>query len=150
MAIPHHARLSRLTVASTLLLVLAASACSSSTEATAGPDAHDPAYAQIWVNGVDMTSNLMLVADSVTRVQVRFFLADSTEETTIESSHFSSLTFTPDTLATPAPVSGHHWQWDVTAQSVAGTGSVMVGFGHDNLADEKSFGPFPVTVVVAP
>jgi hypothetical protein len=150
MAIPHPPRRSGYAAVSTFLLALVAGACSSSTEAAAGPDAHDPAYAQIWVNGVDMTSNLMLVADSVTRVQIRFFLADSTEETSIESSHFSSLTFTPDTLATPAPVSGHHWQWDVTAQSVAGTGTVMVGFGHDNLADEKSFGPFPVTVVVAP
>jgi len=43
-------------------------------------------------------------------------------------------------------VTDHRFQWDVTAQGAAGTGTVMVGFGHDDLADEDSFGPFPVTV----
>jgi len=143
----HSSRRSLSHLAAPLALALATTlgACSSN-ETSPGPDAHDPAYARLYVNGVDETDNLVLTAGAVTRVQIRFFLADSTEETTIESSHFSSLTFTPTALATPVSVTDHHWQWDVTAQATAGTGTVMVGFGHDALADEESFGPFPVTV----
>lgn len=135
--------LSRLLLPSALAMALAA--CSSN-ETGPGPDAHDPAYAKLFVSGVDETANLILPAGAVTRVQIKFYLADSTEETTIETTHFSSLTFTPTALATPASVTDHHWQWDVTAQAAPGTGTVMVGFGHDALADEESFGPFPVTV----
>jgi hypothetical protein len=135
--------LTRLLVPATFAFALAG--CSSN-ETGPGPDQHDPAYARLYVNGVDETDNLILAAGAVTRVQIRFYLADSTEETTIESTHFSSLTFTPTALATPASVTDHHWQWDVTGQATPGAGTVMVGFGHDALADEKSFGPFPVTV----
>lgn len=137
--------LTRLAVAPAFALALATGACSSS-ETGPGPDAHVPTSAKLFVNGVDVTANLILPAGATTRVQIKFYLADGSEETTIETTHFSSLTFTPTVLATPAGVADHRFQWDVTAQGAAGTGTVMVGFGHDNLADEDSFGPFPVTV----
>jgi hypothetical protein len=35
----------------------------------------------------------------------------------------------------------------VTAQAGAGTGSVMVGYGHDEAADELEFPAIDVTVV---
>jgi hypothetical protein len=135
----------RLSVVPALALALATGACSSS-ETGPGPDAHVPTSAKLFVNGVDETANLILPAGATTRVQIKFYLADGSEETTIETTHFSSLTFTPTVLATPAGVADHRFQWDVTAQGAAGTGTVMVGFGHDDLADEDSFGPFPVTV----
>ena len=137
--------LARLSVVPALALALATGACSSN-ETGPGPDAHVPTSAKLFVNGADVTANLVLPAGATTRVQIKFYLADGSEETTIETTHFSSLTFTPTVLATPAGVTDHRFQWDVTAQGAAGTGTVMVGFGHDDLADEDSFGPFPVTV----
>lgn len=135
--------LTRLAVPSALVLSAVLGACSSDET---GPDVHAPTSAKLFVNGVDVSANLVLPAGATTRVQVKFYLADGSEETTIETTHFSSLTFTPTVLATPAGVADHRFQWDVTAEAAAATGSVMVGYGHDALADEDSFGPFPVTV----
>jgi len=143
---PRH-RIPGLSLGALAALVLVAGACNSN-ETAAGPDAHDPTSVKLFVNGVDETSNLMLTTDAVSRVTIKFYLADGSEETTIETTHFSSLTFTPTALAAATSVTDHHFQWDVTGQSAAGTGTVMVGYGHDNLADEHSFGPFPVTVSV--
>ena len=42
----------------------------------------------------------------------------------------------------------NHYAFDVTAQAGAGTGTVLVGWGHEAAADDLSFGPFPVTVAV--
>lgn len=106
---------------------------------------HTPASAKLFVNNVDVTSNLVLDATETT-VEVRFYASDGDQITGIEDSHYAGLTFTPDTLATPAAVVDEHFFFDVTAQASAGTGSVMVGYGHDVDADELSFGPFPVEV----
>lgn len=46
-----------------------------------------------------------------------------------------------------ASVPGHNFQKFVTGQDVPGNGTVMVGYGHDEAADELSFGPFDVTVL---
>ncbi len=59
------------------------------------------------------------------------------------------LTFTPADLATTAEVADHHFQKDITAGAEPGTGTYMVGYGHDEAADELTFGPFDVMVVVA-
>ena len=129
--------------AATLLAVAALGACSSDET---GPDVHTPTTVKLFVNGVDETANLSLPSGATTLVVVKFYDQHGDEMTTIETEHFSTLTFTPVALATPADVSGHHFQHNVTAQATAGTGTVMVGFGHDAMADEDSFGPFPVTV----
>jgi len=126
-----------------VLLVAALGACSSDET---GPDVHTPTTAKLFVSGVDVTANLVLPAGATTLVVVKFYDQHGDEMTTIESEHFSTLTFTPTGLATPADVAGHHFQHNVTAQATAGAGTVMVGFGHDAMADEHSFGPFTVTV----
>jgi hypothetical protein len=56
------------------------------------------------------------------------------------------LNFTPASLATTADVADDNLQKDVTFQGMPGTGTLMVGYGHDPAADELSFGPFNVTV----
>ena len=67
--------------------------------------------------------------------------------TGIDADHHAGLSFTPATLANVARVADHNFQKDVTGQATVGTGTVLVGYGHDEAADELSFGPFPVSVV---
>jgi hypothetical protein len=137
--------LNRLVLSSVFALAATLGACSSNET---GPDVHTPTTVKLFVNGVDETADLILPAGATTLVVVKFYDQHGDEMTTIETEHFSTLTFTPAALATPADVAGHHFQHNVTAQAADGTGTVMVGFGHDALADEDSFGPYPVTVAV--
>lgn len=141
-------RLTRRSMAAALLapLVLCAAALGGCSSNETGPDVHTPTSVKLFVNGVDVTANLILPAGATTLVVVKFYDQHGDEMTTIETEHFSTLTFTPAALATPADVADHHFQHNVTAQASAGAGTVMVGFGHDAMADEDSFGPFTVTV----
>ena len=128
-----------------LLAALAFAACGD--DETGPDDGHTPANAALFVNGVDMSDDLVLFAGEPVRVEVRFLNDEGEEITGIEDEHFAGLTFTPATLATVADVADHHFQKDVTGAEL-GTGSVRVGYGHDEAADELEFGPFDVTVVV--
>lgn len=67
--------------------------------------------------------------------------------TGIEVDHHAGLTFTPTTLAAVASVADLNFQKDVTGRGTAGAGTVTVGCGHDEAADELSLGPIPVSVV---
>jgi len=134
----------RLLRAPVLALAFAIGACSSD-EAVA-PENHTPASAKLFVNDVDMTSDLVLPAGAVTTVEVRFYAADGDEITGISDTHYAGLAFTPAALATGVGQVDAHFFIDVTAQGSAGTGTVSVGYGHDAAADELTFGPFPVTV----
>jgi hypothetical protein len=114
-----------------------------------GPEeGHTPDAAALFVNGTDVSGGLVLPAGEAVRVEVRF-LHDGEVITGIEGEHFAGLTFMPTTLATVASVADHNFQKDVTGQAGAGAGEVRVGYGHDEEADELSFGPFTVTVVAA-
>jgi hypothetical protein len=129
-----------------LLTVLVFAACGD--DETAPEEGHTPDAAALFVNGTDVSAGLSLPAGEVVRVEVRF-LHEGEVVTGIEDDHHAGLTFTPETLAAVASVADHNFQKDVTGQSASGAGSVMVGYGHDEEADELSFGPFPVTVVAA-
>jgi hypothetical protein len=115
---------------------------------TAPEEGHTPDAARLFVNGTDVTDGLVLPAGETVRVEVRF-IHDGEVITGIEGEHHAGLIFTPATLAIVASVADHNFQKDVTAQSHPGAGSVMVDYGHDEAADELSFGPFPVGVVAA-
>lgn len=116
-----------------------------------GPEeGHTPHEAALFVDGADVSDGLILLAGDPIRVEVRFIDDEGQEITGIEEEHHTALTFTPATLATVASVAGQNFQKDVTGQATAGTGSVMVGYGHDEEADELEFGPFPVSVVTLP
>jgi len=130
-----------------LALAVTLAACGDDPAAPAEAG-HTPASVKLFVNDVDVTANLVLAAGAVTRVEVRYYAADGDLITGIEDHHHTALVFTPPTLATTADVADHNFQQDVTAQGSAGTGTVMVGYGHDAAADELTFGPFPVTVAV--
>jgi hypothetical protein len=127
-----------------LLAALAFSACGD--DETAPEEGHTPDDARLFVSGTDVSDGLVLPAGEVVRVEVRF-LHEGEVVTGIEDEHHAGLTFTPTTLATVASVADHNFQKDVTGQGALGAGTVMVGYGHDEAADELSFGPFDVTVV---
>jgi hypothetical protein len=126
------------------LAVLALAACGD--DETSPEEGHTPDDAALFVNGTDVSDGLVLPAGEVVRVEVRF-LHEGEVITGIEGEHHASLTFTPATMAIVASVTDHNFQKDVTGQAEPVAGTVMVGYGHDEAADELSFGPFDVTVV---
>jgi hypothetical protein len=111
-------------------------------------EGHTPDDAALFVDGTEVTDGLVLPAGEAVRVEVRF-LHEGEVITGIEGEHHASLTFAPSTLATVGSVADHNFQKDVTAQAAPGAGTVVVGYGHDEDADELSFDPIPVTVVAA-
>jgi hypothetical protein len=112
-------------------------------------ESHHPHSAGIFVAGAEVTDALVLPVGETVRVEIKFFNDEGDEITGIEDEHFGTLTFTPTTLATTADVADHHFQKDVTAGAEPGTGSYTIGYGHDEAADEESFGPYPASVVAA-
>jgi hypothetical protein len=132
-----------------LIGALAVAGCSDSNE-TPPEEGHTPASAALVVNGNPVAEGdpVVLVAGTTVPVEVKFYHDDGDEITGIETDHFARLTFTPSTLATSADVPNQHFHKIVTANSDIGSGSVTVGYGHDEAADELSFGPFTLTVVI--
>jgi hypothetical protein len=128
-----------------LLTALALAACGG--DETEPDEGHTPEDAALFVNGTEVTDGLVIPAGETIRVEVRFLDHDGEVIAGIESDHHAGLTFIPTTLAAVASVADLNFQKDVTGQSTAGAGTVTVGYGHDEAADELSFGPIPVSVV---
>jgi hypothetical protein len=127
-----------------MLIALTLVACGG--DETDPEEGHTPNDAQLFVAGVDVTSGLQLPLGETVRVEVRFVDAEGQPITGIEDEHHTALSFSPEDLATTASVEGANFQKDVTASSTPGTGTVRVGYGHDEAADELEFGPFDVVV----
>jgi hypothetical protein len=118
-------------------------ACDS--DESTGETGHTPDEAVITVDGLPVDT-LRLTQAGTTRVVIKFYHDGELLED-IEVDHHTRLTFTPPTLATDAAVAGANFSRDVTGDAVAGTlGTVMVGYGHDEAADEEEFGPFDVKI----
>jgi hypothetical protein len=132
--------------AGTILIAALAAATACGGEETAPENHAEPASAKLFVQDTEVTPSLTLMAGQTVRIEVRYYADDGDLITGLEIEHYAGLTFSPATLATTAAVSGQRFFLDVTAQATPGTGTVMVGWGHDELADELSFGPFDVTV----
>ena len=136
-------------IAAVLVLSLAFAACGD--DETGPEEDHTPVDARLFVDGADVSDGgLILIAGEPLRVEVRFFNDEGEEITGIDDDHHAGLTFTPSTLAAVASVDGENFQKDVTGQAEPGTGTVLVGYGHDEDADELNFGPYDVSVVVLP
>jgi hypothetical protein len=118
-------------------LILVVTACGS--DETAPPaDDHTPVSYTVLIDDVAATAPYTFTAGEPVRVRLRFLNAASEDLDDIESTHFAGLTFSPGTLATVTPVSDHHYQFDVTG-GAPGSGTMQVGYGHDDLADETTF-----------
>jgi len=129
-----------------LLAALSLWACGG--DETDPEEGHTPDDATLFVNGIEVSDGLIIPAGEAVTVEVRFLDHDGQVITGIEDEHHAGLTFTPATLATVTDVPGHNFQKEVTGQSGPGAGTVTVGYGHDEAADELSFDPIPVSVVV--
>ena len=131
---------SRLSLVAALLL---AAACGS--DETAPTEDHTPATYSLLVNDSAQTAPYVLTAGEPSRVRIKFFNAAGEDLDDVEAEHFAGLTFSPTYLATATRLADHHFQFDVTAPS-AGSGTVQVGYGHDDAADETTFDPVAVNV----
>ena len=127
----------------TMSVIAFAAACDE--DETTGETGHTPDEAVMTVDGLPVDT-LRLTQTGTTRVVIRFY-HDGELLDDIEVDHHTRLTFTPPTLATDAAVAGANFSRDVTGDAVAGTlGTVMVGYGHDEAADDAEFGPFDVKI----
>jgi hypothetical protein len=140
MAHPALLPVSRLSLVGALLL---AAACGS--DETAPAEDHTPATYNLIVDDVPQAAPYALTAGQTSRVQIKFFNAAGEDLDDVEADHFAGLTFNPIALGTATRLADHHFQFDVTAPS-AGSGTLQVGYGHDDAADEKTFNPVAVTV----
>jgi hypothetical protein len=129
-------------------LGVAAVAACGGTEAPSLTD-HTPVTYNLLVNNVAVSAPYSFTAGQTARVRIEFFNAEQQDLDPVEGEHFGGLTFNPTSLATVTRVSSHNYQFDVTG-GTAGTGTLQVGYGHDEQADEVTFDPAPVTVTAGP
>lgn len=132
------------------LAVSVAAGCGGDETAPPAED-HTPVSFQVLVNDTPLTAPYSFTSGQTVLVRLKFVNAAGEDLDDVESSHFAGFTFEPASLATVTRVTGHNYQLNVTGEA-AGAGTVTVGFGHDELADEHSFDPVNVTVTdpVAP
>jgi hypothetical protein len=107
---------------------------------------HTPATYNLIVNDVPQTEPYVLTAGQSSRVQIKFFTARGEDLDEVEAEHFGGLSFNPSSLAIVTRLADHHYQFDVTPEAVGG-GTLQVGFGHDDAANEKVFPPAAVNVM---
>src|SRR5262245_14989673 len=117
--------------------VLASTGCSSD-EAVATED-HDPVSVTFSVNGGAPSGDgkLHLPEGQTVTVRATFLNAGGDNLDDIEDTHFSLLTFDPVGVATTTMDPNAHFSHEVVVNAAAATtGTVTVGFGHDDQADE--------------
>ena len=118
-------------------------ACNS--DESTGETSHTPDEVVIIVDGLPVDT-LRLTQAGTTRVVLKFY-HDGESLDDSEAEHHARLVFTPPTLASDAAVGGANFSRDVTGDAAPGTiGTVMVGWGHEEAADDLEFGPFDVKV----
>lgn len=111
---------------------------------TTGTEDHTPVSYEVLMPAPADVPFQFVVGETV-RVQLKFFNAAGEDLDDVESSHFGGLTFNPTSLVTVVRVTGHNYQFDVTGNA-EGTGTVTVGYGHDEAAAEHTFPSQAVTV----
>jgi hypothetical protein len=130
-----------LAIASVLLV---ATSCGGNETAPPAED-HTPVSYTVFINDIQATAPVTFIQGETVRVRLKFLNAASEDLDAVESSHFAGLTFVSASLATVTRVTDHHYQFDVTG-GAAGSGTVQVGFGHDELANQTTFSPVDVFV----
>jgi len=121
-----------------LALVMGAAGTACSGDETGPSEDHTPVSYKLTVNGTELTQPYTLAPNQTTRVRIKFYNAANDDLDDVESGHYGLLTFSPTNLATAAAVTDHHFQFDVTT-TAAGTGTVVVSYGHGPDADEHAF-----------
>jgi hypothetical protein len=116
-----------------------AAACGSSSEPAA--EDHVAARFDLAVNGAMMVDDtIRLRAGAVDTVRFTFYNAADDNLDAHEDEHYSGLAFPGGVNAAAATDSAAHFSQIVTNSEAAGVvGVATVGYGHDSMADEKSF-----------
>ena len=127
-------------------------AACSDTEAPAGHGTPESVKLFDAETHTELPQPYSLVSGATTRVEVHYFDADGDDiSNELIAEHFTSLTFDPGTFATVSSVTDAKFQRDVlVSAAIGGTAALTVGYGHDEAADSRSFGPFTVTATGAP
>ena len=130
-----------LTIAATTLI-----ACDE--DEVAGTGGHGtPVDAQLFAGTVELTPDVELPEGQTVRVEVRFLDDHGHVIEGLEEGHYTKVVFDPTTLATATQVPDQRFFIDVDVLASDGTtGTVSVGYGHSEAADEDTF-PFAVTIV---
>src|SRR5215210_3447112 len=134
-------RVSRWSSAAGLALV---AACGGDETQPTNAD-HIPELYTISVDGTLANPPYIFPVGQTVVVRINFLNKEGENLDDVEASHFAGLTFQPSTLASAERRADHHFQFDVTGEA-EGTGTMMVGFGHDDSADEETFSPAPMTL----
>jgi len=124
-------------------LLLAGSGCGGNE--TAPVEDHTPKTYNVLFNEIATTSPYIFVVGQTVRVRLKLFNAAGEDLDNAEAELFTALTFNPTDLVAISKVPGHNFQFDVTGAN-AGTGTMVVSFGRDSLANETSFPAQPVSV----
>jgi hypothetical protein len=111
-----------------------------------GTEDHTPVRYEVLIDGVAVDAPYTFTVGQTARIQLKFFNAADEDLDEVESSHFGGLTFNPPSLVTVARVVGHNYQFDVT-EANEGSGTVTVGYGHDEAAAEHQFPAVTVNVI---
>ena len=128
-------------------LILIAAACGNDETAPPAED-HTPVSYTVLINDTPASAPFTFIGGETVRVRLKFFNAASEDLDDVETMHFAGLTFNPGSLASAIRVTDHNFQFDVTG-GAPGTGTLQVGYGHDELADETTFQAAAVTIVTA-
>lgn len=139
--------------AATLKLLVATTAFAftlaacSSDEVAAGHGTPETVKLFDTATSTELSQPYELPSGATTRLTVHFYDADGDDiSAAMVDDHFTSITFASAAFATSADVAGEHFQQDVTVfADPGGTSQLTVGWGHDEAADEMSFGPYAVT-----
>jgi hypothetical protein len=132
------------------VLLALATACGGGGDATApaAPPDHTPTTYSLIVDGIPKTAPYSLATKQQVTVQIKFFNAAGEDLDAVEAEHFGGLTLNPASLGTVTRVSAHHYQFLLATSPTPVSGSLTVSFGHDEPADEVSFDPAPLELVV--
>jgi hypothetical protein len=126
----------------TLVTVLAA-ACGS--EETQAADDHTPTTYNVVINEISATAPYNFTVGQTVRVRLKLFNVAGEDLDAVEAEHFAAISFDPSDLVTVARAPGHNYQFDVTGNT-AGSGTMLVTYGHDEQADEVTLDPAEVNV----
>ncbi|MBA3497183.1 MAG: hypothetical protein H0T86_08765 [Gemmatimonadales bacterium] len=140
---PYRSLLRLATVTSLAAGAAAGTACGSD-ESQAG-DEHVPVSYTVLVDDVPASAPFVLTQGETVRVRLEFVTAGGEDLDDAEADHYAGLTFTPTSLASATRVADRNYQFDVTG-GTAGTGTLVVSYGHDIEADETTFDAAAVTV----
>ena len=126
-----------------LLAFLATGALSAACSDSEAPaEDHTPVTFLVLVNGTPVADDTVrLTQGGIDTVRIKFVNAAGDTLDDVEAGHFSALTFTPGTDIAAVMDPAHHFRHAVQATAASGTaGDLDIGYGHDALADEHSFG----------